>query len=514
MPKRRGEARLSARLPRARWSRAAPGSAGPRPAAPVRSAAESRAAAVSSGARARLRAGPNGSDRTQADSRLRNGGVAGAADDSPYAYNAGASPLAEIFRTLGDVIDAGVPASTIAVDNLAWRRWSEFCRLLDTPPWRLDRHAHSGADPAGFDRESRLLCAFLIWCYDLIQPRSASSPAPQPQSCYNMVAAVRRVHRRANVEMVSCRQLAAVLKGITQAHIAEHGAESLLPGRKEPIGPPLLRLLLSTPRGTALGTRTLDWDSPCFASLGAMFALAGGTGFRKAEVALPSGTRFDDRRLRRGSLLWEIDGALHVDPAPELLEALVPRRDKAVIKPPRSKSDPDGTKFGAHPIYQLFDPDDVANAAAWLRRLELLFPCRGARRLTTPLFFDDARSFSPISHSTVDSYLTHLLRWHVPAAEIGSYSFHSFRIGFACALLAAKCPYDMIQALARWRSAESVKIYARLNPADYTTWVAAALSQTTTSKTSARLPVIDAHGVIATFGAAGQFFQKADGARQ
>jgi integrase len=271
----------------------------------------------------------------------------------------------------------------------------------------------------------------------------------------------------------------------------------------------LLRLILSTPAGTPLGKRVLDWSSPLFVSLGAMFALGGGTGFRKAEVALPNGVAFDDRRLRRGSLLWEIDGVLHVDPAPELLEGLVAHRDKAVIKPPRSKSDPDGTKFGAHPIYQVFDPNDAANAAAWLRRLELLFPCRGTRRLSAPLFFEDARSFAPITHSTVDTYLTHLLRLHVPASEVGSYSFHSFRIGFACALLAAGCPYDMIQALARWRSAESVKIYARINPDDYTAWVSAALAQTTTSRTTARLPIIDAHGVVATFGVAGRLFQNA-----
>jgi hypothetical protein len=45
----------------------------------------------------------------------------------------------------------------------------------------MDLAAHSGADAAGFDRESRLLCAFLIWCYDDIQPRSKSDPAPNPE---------------------------------------------------------------------------------------------------------------------------------------------------------------------------------------------------------------------------------------------------------------------------------------------------------------------------------------------
>ena len=97
----------------------------------------------------------------------------------------------------------------------------------------------------------------------------------------------------------------------------------------------------------------------------------------------------------------------------------------------------------------------------------------------------------------------------MPHDKVTCYSFHSFRIGFACALLAAGCPYDMIQALARWRSVESVKIYARINPSDYTTWVSQALLQDTTSHTTARLPVIDAHGIVATFGLATNFFADA-----
>ena len=114
-----------------------------------------------------------------------------------------------------------------------------------------------------------------------------------------------------------------------------------------------------------------------------------------------------------------------------------------------------------------------------------------------------------MTHSTVDTYLGHLLRVNVPADKVASYSFHSSRIGFACALLAANCPYDMIQALARWRSDRSVAIYARLNPKDYAAWVAKALQQKTTSTTAARLPVIDAHDAVATFQAAGAHFRAA-----
>ena len=43
----------------------------------------------------------------------------------------------------------------------------------------------------------------------------------------------------------------------------------------------------------------------------------------------------------------------------------------------------------------------------------------------------------------------------------------------------------------------------------YTGWVCKALAQKTTPRTTARLPVIDAHNAIATFGVAGRLFQTA-----
>ena len=169
---------------------------------------------------------------------------------------------------------------TLAKDETCWCRWTRFCTIVGTTPWRMDRAAHSGADPIGFERESKLLCAFLIWSYGDIKPRSLSDPAPKPASAYAMVCGIRRIHKRFNIDMVACSQLSAVLKGITQAFIEEHGAEALLPLRKEPIGPELLRRILSVAR-TAKGP--VDWSSPTLLCLGGMFALGGGTGFRKSD---------------------------------------------------------------------------------------------------------------------------------------------------------------------------------------------------------------------------------------
>jgi hypothetical protein len=463
----------------------------------------------------RYRAPTTGTPLTQ-QRRARHvmGPAAQPEPDSPFAYDIHAGPLFELFDTIAFAIGVGVPESTLLKDDLAWSRWETFCALVGsngTPAWRTDRAAHSGADPAGFDRESRLLCAFLLWCYEVIQPRSKSDAAASPQSAFNMVAAVRRIHKRHGITMVACAHLSAVLKGITIHHIQEHGPESILPNRKHPLSPSLIRKVLGTPAGTVLGSKKLDWSSPLFLCLATMFALGMSTGFRKAEVALPSSTPFDDRRLRRCSVVWRIGGVYYPDPSPAQLQAMVPGRDVAVVRPPRSKADPDGTKFGSNPIYLALDEADSANAAAWLRRLEIAFPCHGAQRRSCPLFFTDSHGVVPMSHSTVDTYLRHFLLCHVSAEEAETYSFHSFRIGFATSLLAAGCSYDMIQALVRWRSPQSLLIYARMDPLVYTGWIAQALQQDPCTITGKRLPfAIDADGLVAACSAAEGLFSKAD----
>jgi hypothetical protein len=98
---------------------------------------------------------------------------------------------------------------------------------------------------------------------------------------------------------------------------------------------------------------------------------------------------------------------------------------------------------------------------------------------------------SAMSRATLDSNLAFLLQINFGEAKAALYSFHSFRIGFASSLLAAGCPLATIQALSRWRSAESLAIYARMNPAVYAGWITKASTQTASSVSARNLPTID-----------------------
>ena len=79
----------------------------------------------------------------------------------------------------------------------------------------------------------------------------------------------------------------------------------------------------------------------------------------------------------------------------------------------------------------------------------------------------------------------------LPACERTKFSWHSFRIGLACSLLAKNAQPELIQAMCRWKSPSSLAIYARLNPETYSAWVLNAQTAVLTSIASRNLPPLD-----------------------
>ena len=177
---------------------------------------------------------------------------------------------------------------------------------------------------------------------------------------------------------------------------------------------------------------------------------------------------------------------------------LVPIRDGALLVPPRSKTDPVGLFFSPHPIHLTFNPTDPANACSRLRNIELKFPLRGKSRTRKALFFSDA-ALTPLTHYLLDKHLGLFLRLYLPVEEAEVRSFHSFRIGLACCLRAARCPDAVIQALCRWRSPASLAIYARLNPSDRANYISAAMQARAAFVSTANLPALDTDDMLCSF---------------
>ena len=71
------------------------------------------------------------------------------------------------------------------------------------------------------------------------------------------------------------------------------------------------------------------------------------------------------------------------------------------------------------------------------------------------------------------------------------YTWHNFRISLACALLAAKCSNAQIQAVLRWQTEESLRIYARMGVEEQLSLVSQAQLATISAVQSRNLPIFE-----------------------
>ena len=164
------------------------------------------------------------------------------------------------------------------------------------------------------------------------------------------------------------------------------------------------------------------------------------------------------------------------------------RGDGFWICPSRSKTDQFGETWCGYGSFLPFEANEL-NAAFHVRELELEVPCRGAARDATPLFTDE--DGSPFTHGQLDHLLNELLKAAFGPQRAAVYSWHSFRIGLACALHAAGCSDGHIQLICRWASPESLKIYRRVGASENAFWCDRAEKAVIDSLNMANIPIVD-----------------------
>ena len=281
------------------------------------------------------------------------------------------------------------------------------------------------------------------------------------------------------IELLETKLVWAMVRRACRKHLEDFGPQSLLVHRKQPFTREILHEIIHA-EGRH-GGLDLD-DSATRATFRAFAALLRQTGMRKSEATT---------WLRRSSVKWSLRGTVYVDPPAELLRSPW-IGDFAIVVPPPSKADPFGEVWGALPIYLHYAPADADSAFCWLSHLELTVPVSGAtHRLSTP--FLARPGAAAITASQLDTALRSILTRTptVGAASAGLYSWHSARIYLACALLASGASTAQIQALCRWQTEESLRIYARLNPEAYRALLRRAASADVTSVSTAALPELD-----------------------
>ena len=202
---------------------------------------------------------------------------------------------------------------------------------------------------------------------------------------------------------------------------------------------------------------------------------------RKSELV----SNGDSIALTISSVAWIISGKVVTQPTTQQLKELTVR-DFLVITPPPSKSDQFGVVWGSLPIY-IPVRESPGNAARLVAQVLLQRP--NATR-QEPLFCS-----SPgvaFTHSFMAKALTAwIVSVGVSAAQANTFTWHSARVFLACSLLAANRDASTTQAMCRWQTAESLRIYACLSPAAYARHLDAAFAAPVAAIRAAHIPLID-----------------------
>jgi hypothetical protein len=268
-----------------------------------------------------------------------------------------------------------------------------------------------------------------------------------------------------------------------------HGPEALIPRRREGFSRSMLRQMLRSLPDLVINSRRFPIvvrNSWLERNLRAILCVSCSGGFRKAEISLAPDEDFNAMHMSRASLFFIIDGVICRCPSIPQLSGMK-RTDQVGLIACPCKNDPLGLHFVPFPLIFNFNPDDEADTGLVLRDLALCCWVPVNELRSTPLFaYSDNKD--PLRRDFLDLVLKALLHTFLSAAEAGLYSWHSFRIGLACSLRAAGAPDWIILALCRWRSAESIPVYGRVNFAVTAAWIDSAAAQSISSRQVANLP--------------------------
>ena len=402
------------------------------------------------------------------------------ADTSPYALRPTDS---DVVRRMCDAVFDDSYDNQGSVKKLTsnMKLWRAYTQTLNTPAWRPDVR---DLDAAGRERESILAANFITWAYMRMSGRRG--PRPKPSSAYKAYLGVRKSHDKVGITMASTKMVWTMVQRQNRRHLEQFGASSLVVRRKQPFTQAIFGSLLTA--ADKAGPIDLSCEGPRLA-FRAFVAVLRQTGMRKSELALQSHESYGPQHASRSSLTWCLRGTIYSTPPPELLRS--PHAgDYAILVPPPSKSDMTGEVWGSLPIYLHYEPSDASCAFLHLANLELFQPVGGRDRGSVPLITPDGRQ--PFRGAQLDAALLKLLELIVGKSNVSKYSWHSARIHLACSLLASGASSAQIQALCRWQTEDSLRVYARLNPTSYRALLCRASTADVSSVSTSSLPAIDA----------------------
>jgi len=350
--------------------------------------------------------------------------------------------------------DYGANAGTLKQEKSALGRyWGPYVKRMRTPFWRTDE---AQRDP---QRESLLQAGFVIDTWHRMAPRSKKNMKAQVRSAFNVLGHVRRAHARKGYDMPPPLMLSHVARGMEKEMLVNYGKHAQLPARAEPFTADQNARMLAIPGGAVINGRPYGAATPFWRGWRLVDTFANQTGERKSGIVgheLGGYTRADALIVLGG-------GDPIADPSPaQLAQMGATPNDYVIVRNGPSKADRGGKFFGPTPTVFTFDRQNISNFAAALVDFELAHPCRGAARATAPLFVQDGK-VKAWTASAIDRTLDGVMQAVLSPTEREHKTFHSKRVWLASALKANKVSDGEVQALCRWMSADSLRLYARMD---------------------------------------------------
>lgn len=418
-----------------------------------------------------------------------------------YGYRNQDFDLAAELSTVRAYVLKGFSERTTKVERGHWKKWLKFCRIRGLRPWRDDHDANEGRDKEGYQREVDILTSFLLYCLRTMKSNK-KRPAALPQSAANVCRGLRRIHKKRSppINMVPMAAAMPVLKALTKEYMRKYGYRMLLPRRREPWRPQHLKKMFAMRKKTSgkliLGGITVS-TSVFWLAYFALSETLAQCGMRSSEALVHKSSDWHPAdHLSRASLLWGLGGKPPIsNPTAAQLRSLT-EKDYAILIPPPSKTDAFGVIWGDKPIYLPVRFNSPYCAALRLRDLELALPLAGKQRAQVPLFCDE--DCNPMLYKTAYAILNDQKKLVLTDEfDQSLFTFHSYRVYLATTLAAAGCTDSEIQALCRWQTVDSLRIYKRFQPKEVCAMLDRAQKAKVESYTAANLPTISSYQIAA-----------------
>ena len=371
----------------------------------------------------------------------------------PHAFRGDQEHLRALLNSsLRAQADAANENSLAAEETHERLYWKPYCETQKTSTVRPDVRSLSWDE---IQLEEAWWAGAIPFIQKLMPNQQGVVGAALPQSILKVAQNIRRAHARIHIQTVSLAPCVRATDGLLKDFILEHGPLALIPKRKEPLtNEEIARIFAHAgPIGRSRSPKVLEWSSPEYSSLLAMFHTLAQTGMRKGEVSLPANARFDKSRLSMLNVRWSIGGVVYDDLTPALYERLRAEGGYALLRPPPSKADPFSLHWGPCTIYLRFDATETINAARELAREELRRQVPLAEREAAPLFV--TADGSAWRHAALAKVFDDIIVAVCGVDRAKQVSMHSWRVYLACVLLAKGASFATIQTMLRWRSEKS-----------------------------------------------------------